>query len=80
MVEKNKLRNIYEESIIGLKEYIKEIREVPNGQMWNAHAIQFGYLSSKSIGFLSPCGFNKLCRNLLKEINKEEGRGRQKEE
>jgi len=79
MVEKNKSKNIYEESIIGLKEYIRETREIPNGQKWNAYAMKFGYLSSKSIGFFSPCGFNKLCRNLIKEVNKEEGRARSKE-
>ncbi len=78
MVRNNKTKNIYEESIKALKEYLKEIREIPNEQMWNTLAIQCGYLSSKSIGYLSSCGFNKLCRNLMKEINQEEGKGRRK--
>jgi len=78
MVGNNETKNIYEESIKGLKAYLKIARKVPNEATWNAHAIEFGYLSSKSIGFLSSNGFNKLCRELLKQINREEGRGRRK--
>ena len=76
MVRENKKKNIYEESIIGLKKYLEEEKKVPNETKWNAQAIEFGYLSSKSIGFLSGHGFNKLCRNLIKQINQEQGRGR----
>lgn len=69
-LKKNK-KNYYAESINALIEYMKKYEKNPNEKQWNKHAIQNRYLSSKTIGYLSEVGFNTLCRNLRKQINKQ---------
>lgn len=68
-IEENK--NYYEKSIYALVEYMKNNEKNPSEKSWDEIAICNKYLSSKTIGYLSGRGFNKLCRNLRKEINKD---------
>mgnify|MGYP004601845161 CR=1 FL=1 len=64
-------RGYYVESMNALIEYMKRNEKNPNEKQWNKYAIKNKYLSSKTIGYLSEIGFNKLCRNLRKQINNE---------
>lgn len=68
-LEKNK-KYYYEESIYALIEYMKNNKKNPSEKEWDKFAINEKHLSSKTIGYISGIGFNKLCRNLRKEINK----------
>ena len=70
--EKNENKiDYYAESINALIEYMKKYEKNPNERQWDKYAIQNRYLSSKTIGYLSETGFNTLCRNLRKQINKQ---------
>lgn len=70
--EKNEnKKDYYAESINALIEYMKKYEKNPNERQWDKYAIQNRYLSSKTIGYLSETGFNTLCRNLRKQINKQ---------
>lgn len=64
-------KDYYNESTNELIKYMKKHEKNPNEKQWDKYAIQNGYLSSKTIGYLSGIGFNTLCRNLRKQINKE---------
>lgn len=64
------LKNYYEESIYALIEYMKSNEKNPSENKWDKIAISEKYLSSKTIGYISGIGFNTLCRNLRKQINK----------
>jgi len=44
----------YEKSIKELERYIKTSRMRPNEKAWNRYAVQNGYLSSETIGYI--CG------------------------
>ena len=70
IIEKEK-KNYYDESIYALIEYMKNNEKNPSEKKWDQIAISNEYLSSKTIGYVSGIGFNKLCRNLRKQINKE---------
>ena len=70
IIEKEK-KNYYDESIYALIEYMKNNEKNPSEKRWDKIAISNEYLSSKTIGYVSGIGFNKLCRNLRKQINKE---------
>lgn len=63
-------KNYYEESIYALIEYMKNNEKNPNEKEWDKFAVCRRYLSSKTIGYIYGKGFNKLCRNLRKQINK----------
>lgn len=56
----------YEKSLKELERYIKTTRTRPNEKTWNKFAVQNGYLSSESIGYICGIGFNKLCRKIIK--------------
>lgn len=56
----------YEISLKELERYIKTTRTRPNEKTWNRYAVQNGYLSSESIGYICGIGFNKLCRKIIK--------------
>lgn len=68
---KENKKDYYAESINALIEYMKKYEKNPNEKQWNKYAIQNRYLLSKTIGYLSKVGFNTLCRNLRKQINKQ---------
>lgn len=70
IVEEEQKRNYYEESIYALIQYMKNNDKNPSEKRWDKKAIDEKYLSSKTIGYLSGMGFNKLCRKLRKQINK----------
>lgn len=57
----------YEISLKELERYIKTTRTRPNEKTWNRFAVQNGYLSSESIGYICGIGFNKLCRKIIKK-------------
>ena len=57
----------YEKSLKELERYIKITRTRPNEKTWNRFAVQNGYLSSESIGYICGVGFNKLCRKIIKK-------------
>ena len=59
----------YEESMDALREYIKRTHTIPNETEWNHYALENGYFSSKTIGYLYGLGFNKICRKLMKKKN-----------
>ncbi len=70
--EKNEnKKDYYIESINALIEYMKKYEKNPNEKQWDKYAIQNIFLSSKTMGYLSEVGFNTLCRNLRKQINKQ---------
>lgn len=71
LTKKEYRKDYYTESINALIEYMKEYEKNPNEKHWDNYAIQNKYLSSKTIGYLSGVGFNTLCRNLRKQINKQ---------
>lgn len=70
--ENNKYQkeNYYEKSIYALIQYMKINEQNPSENKWNSIATKNKYLSSKTMGYLSAMGFNKLCRKLRKAINR----------
>lgn len=64
-------KKCYEESMRALFVYLKNNEKNPSEKVWNQYAVEKRYLSSKTIGYLSKTGFNTLCRELRKQINKE---------
>ena len=68
--EKKQRRNYYDETIYALIQYMKNNEKNPSEKKWDEVARKEEYLSSKTIGYVSGIGFNKLCRNLRKEINR----------
>ena len=68
---KKQKKDYYVETMSALITYLKENEENPNENKWNHYAVENGYLTSKSIGYLSKINFNTLCRKLRKKINYE---------
>lgn len=66
------LQNYYLESITKLIEYMKLNENNPSESTWNKQAIQKGCLSSKTLGYMYEDGFNTLCREIRKELNKKQ--------
>ncbi len=64
------LQNYYLHSIITLTEYMKLNEKNPSEYKWNKYAIKNRCLSSKTIGYMYEDGFNSLCREIRKELNK----------
>lgn len=69
--KKQEKKDYYVESMNALIEYMRKNEKNPNEKQWDKYAVQNEYLSSKTIGYLSENGFNRLCRNLRKQINNE---------
>ena len=67
---KNQKENYYEKSIYSLIQYMKINEQNPSENKWDNIAVKNKYLSSKTMGYLSAIGFNKLCRKLRKAINR----------
>lgn len=65
---KHAIENYYNKSIMALTEYIKQIEVNPNESLWNKYAVSNNYLSAESIGYIYGDGFNKLCKEIRKEI------------
>ena len=60
---------IYTISMEKLKEYLFKKNCMPSEKVWNRFAVEQNSLSSKTITYLSGIGFNKICRNMMKQIN-----------
>lgn len=65
---KNIIGSYYNESYYALNEYIKKYNNTPSEVKWNKYAIENQYLSSQTIGYIYGKGFNKLCKELKKEL------------
>ncbi len=69
MLKDNKeLMLMYNITIEALEKYIRVKRKRPNEKTWNKYAVENNYLSSETIGYICGIGFNKLCRNIIKNI------------
>lgn len=66
----NTKTNYYDKTVDVLTKYMEENEKNPTEKLWDEIAIREKCLSSKTLGFVSGIGFNKLCRNLRKKINK----------
>ncbi len=64
------LQNYYLDSIIQLIEYMKINKNNPSEKRWDRYAIKRRCLSSKTLGYMYEDGFNSLCREIRKDINK----------
>lgn len=70
--QKNTLQNYCFTSIDALVKYI-QINEInPSEVRWNRYAVNNGYLSSQTLGYIYGQGFNKLCKEIRKYIKKSE--------
>lgn len=58
----------YNKSLKALRAYIEQERKTITEVEWNRLAFKENYLSSETIGYLSKIKFNKLCKNILKEL------------
>ena len=56
----------YHKSIKALKMYMSITKLIPSEKEWNRFAVEEKLLSSQSIQYYIQIGFNKLCRNLMK--------------
>ena len=68
--KENNKNDYYRESIDALINYMKNNEQNPSENRWDRYAIIKKHLSSKTLGYLSGIGFNTLCRNIRKQINK----------
>ena len=64
----NTLQSYYNDSFIALTEYIKKSESNPNEAKWNKYAVNNDYLSSQTIGYIYGDGFNKLCKEIRKQL------------
>ena len=62
---------IYEKSLKELKKYLKMNNIIPSGKVWNKYCLENELLCSKSLEYMYGEGFNRMCRNLIKEVRKE---------
>lgn len=65
---KNTVQSYYNESLDALTNYIKENEINPSEVRWNKYAVENRYLSSETMGYIYGEGFNKLCKELRKEL------------
>ena len=63
--------DVYTNSVKRLKEYLRNEKRIPSEKEWNRYAVSENLLSAQTISYLSGMGFNRVCRNLLKEITQE---------
>jgi hypothetical protein len=65
---KNAITSYYNESMCALEKYIKKNEANPNEKTWNIFAKENKYLSAETLGYLYGKGFNKLCKDIRKEM------------
>ena len=51
--------------------YLKINNIIPSEKEWNQYCLENKLLCSKSLEYMYGEGFNKMCRNLIKEVRKE---------
>ncbi len=69
---KKTIQSYYNKSINALTNYMKENPKNPSEREWDVYIVDKSYLSSKSMGYIYGSGFNRLCKQLRKKINKEQ--------
>lgn len=57
--ELHPMRYYYEESINGIKKYIKKYNKRPTKKQWNRYAKNNNYLSSESMNYIGKIKFNE---------------------
>lgn len=62
------IQSYYNNSFNALVKYIKVNEINPSENRWNKYAIKNNYLSSQSMGYIYGNGFNKLCKEIRKEL------------
>ena len=65
-MQKDEFIEIYTKSMIELEKLIKKNKARPSEKAWNKYAIENGFLLSGTLGYISGIGFNKLCRQIIK--------------
>ena len=61
---------MYNKSFEELKNYIRIKNDIPSEQEWNKYCVEQNLLCSKSLEYRYGKKFNKMCRELIKEIHK----------
>lgn len=64
----NTLQSYYNNSFNALIEYIKLNECNPSETKWNRYAVKNNYLSSQTMGYIYGNGFNRLCKEIRKEL------------
>lgn len=62
------LQNYYNKSINALIEYLIKNDINPNETKWNRYAVENGYLSAETIGYMYGKGFHILCKKIRKKL------------
>lgn len=62
------LQDYYNKSINALIEYLIKNDINPNETKWNRYAVENGYLSAETIGYMYGNGFHILCKELRKKL------------
>lgn len=66
----NSIQSYYNNSFNALSKYIQINECNPSEPRWNKYAIKNNYLSSKTMGYIYGDGFNRLCKEIKKELKK----------
>jgi len=62
------LQSYYNDSLNALIKYIETNEKNPSEVRWNNYVVKKGYLSSQTMGYIYGNGFNKLCKEIRKEL------------
>lgn len=65
---KDTIQSYYNDSLDALIKYMKINEKNPSEVRWNKYAIENRYLSSQTMGYIYGNGFNKLCKEIRKEL------------
>ena len=66
----NTIQSYYTNSMEALIEYMQMNEMNPSEARWNKYAVNNGYLSSQTMGYIYGQGFNKLCKEIRKKFKK----------
>lgn len=75
---KKTIQSYYNKSINALMYYMKENLKNPSEKEWDTYIVDKTYLSSKSMGYIFGNGFNQLCKQLRKKMNKQQKHKKEK--
>lgn len=62
------IQSYYNDSLSALIKYIETNEVNPSEVRWNNYAVKNGHLSSQTMGYIYGNGFNKLCKEIRKEL------------
>lgn len=68
LYNKKTIQSYYNHSFNALVKYIETNEINPNEVKWNRYAVENRYLSSETMGYIYGNGFNKLCKDIRKEL------------